>query len=48
MYRMKAEEVARELRVGEGPSSFGPVRMKPEAVERFRQRNAKRDGTRSP
>ena len=47
-YRDKAEQVARDLRVGEGPSSFGPVRVKPEVLERNRQRDAKRAGSRSP
>jgi len=48
VYRDKAELLARELRVGEGPSSCGPVRVKPEALERIRLRNAARDGLRSP
>jgi hypothetical protein len=48
VYRDKAELLARELRVGEGPSSCGPVRVKPEALERNRRRNAARDGSRSP
>lgn len=47
-YRDKAELLARELRVGQGPSSCGPVRVKPEALERIRLRNAVRDGSRSP
>ena len=47
-YRDKADLLARELRVGQGPSSCGPVRVKPEALERIRLRNAGRDGSRSP
>ncbi|MBZ5662601.1 MAG: hypothetical protein LAO08_19530 [Acidobacteriia bacterium] len=47
-YRDKVELLARELRVGQGPSSLGPVRVKPEALERIRLRNAGRDGSRSP
>jgi hypothetical protein len=47
-FRDKADRVARELRVGQGPSSCGPVRVKPEALERIRLRNAGRDGLRSP
>jgi hypothetical protein len=45
--RDKAEIVAGELMVGRGPVC-GPVRIKPEALERIRQRNASRDRTRSP
>ena len=48
IYRDKAELLARELRVGQGPSSCGPVRVKPEALERIRLRNTARDGSRSP
>ena len=47
-YHGKAELLSRELRVGQGPSSCGPVRVKPEALERIRLRNAGRDGSRSP
>ena len=39
--------VARELVVGRGPSC-GPVKVRPEALDRIRARNAARDGSRSP
>ncbi len=45
--RDKAEILAGELLVGQGPVC-GPVRVKPEALERNRRRNAARDGSRSP
>ena len=45
--RDKAEIVAGELLVGRGPVC-GPVRIKPEALERNRRRNAARGGSRSP
>ena len=45
--REKADLLARELLVGRGPSC-GPVRVKPEALERIRLRNAARQGSRSP
>jgi hypothetical protein len=45
--RDKAEIVAGELLVGRGPVC-GPVRIKPEALERIRRRNAARNGSRSP
>jgi hypothetical protein len=41
MARYKAEQLEKELRVGEGPSSFGPIKVKPEALERNRLRNAR-------
>ena len=47
VFRNKAELLERELRVGQGPSSLGPVRVKPEALERIRLRNASRGGSRS-
>ena len=46
-FRNKAELLERELRVGQGPSSLGPVRVKPEALERIRLRDAVRGGSRS-
>ena len=39
--------VARELRVGQGPVC-GPARVRPEVLERVRQREAARAGSRSP
>jgi hypothetical protein len=45
--RDKSLAVARELMVGQGPRC-GPVRVKPEALERIRARNGARDGSRSP
>ena len=45
--REKSLAVARELMVGQGPRC-GPVRVKPEALERIRARNGARDGSRSP
>ena len=39
--------VARELRVGQGPVC-GPVRVRPEVLERVRRREAARAGSRSP
>jgi hypothetical protein len=39
--------VARELRVGQGPVC-GPARVKPEVLERIRQREAARAGSKSP
>jgi hypothetical protein len=45
--RDKSSVVARELNVGRGPQC-GPVRVKPEALERIRLRNATRDNSRSP
>jgi hypothetical protein len=45
--RSKDEILASELMVGRGPVC-GPVRIKPEALERIRQREAARNGTRSP
>ena len=45
--RDKSFVVARELAVGQGPLC-GPVRVKPEVLERIRSRNGARDGSRSP
>jgi hypothetical protein len=39
--------VARELRVGQGPVC-GPARVKPEVLERIRQREAARAASKSP
>ena len=36
----KWEQTQRDLRVGTGPSSYGPVKLNPEAVERIRRREA--------
>jgi hypothetical protein len=44
--RDKWAEVARELAVGRGPC--GPVKLRPEALERIRAREAARKGSRSP
>ncbi len=38
--RDKWEQLQRDIHVGEGPSSHGPVRVNPEALERIRQREA--------
>ena len=45
--RDKSFLAARELIVGQGPSC-GPVKVKPEVLERIKARNAARDGSRSP
>jgi hypothetical protein len=45
--RDKSFVVARELVVGQGPQC-GPVRVKPEVLDRIRSRNGTRDGSRSP
>lgn len=45
--RDKSILVARELIVGRGPAC-GPVKVKPEALERIRAREAARNGSRSP
>jgi hypothetical protein len=45
--RDKSFFVARELVVGQGPQC-GPVRVKPEVLDRIRSRNGARDGSRSP
>jgi hypothetical protein len=47
MPRDKSFLTAKELIVGRGPCC-GPVKVKPEALERIRARNASRDGSRSP
>ena len=46
-WRDKDLAVARELRVGQGPVC-GPVRVRPEVLERVRKREAARAGSRSP
>jgi hypothetical protein len=46
-WRDKDLAVARELRVGQGPVC-GPVRVRPEVLERVRRREAARAGSRSP
>lgn len=43
----KSAALARELMVGRGPIC-GPVKVKPEALERMRMRDAARKGSRSP
>jgi hypothetical protein len=49
----KSSILARELIVGQGPSSWGPIRVKPHVLERVRARDAARralaaNGSRSP
>jgi hypothetical protein len=46
-YREKWNQTLRELRVGQGPVC-GPVRVRPEVLERIRLRNAGRGGSGSP